>query len=47
MNEVWIDGIKYVPELKAEYKGWIPHTGNKCPVHPKTEILVRFQDNSF
>jgi len=46
MNEVWIDGVKYVPELKIkpiESEGWIPHTGDECPVHPETEGIVRFR----
>ena len=50
MNEVWIDGIKYVPELKInpiESDGWIPRTGTECPVHPNTELKLRLRDGDI
>jgi len=34
--------VIYPYELEGlESEGWIPHTVNECPVHPKTEVLIK------
>jgi len=39
-SEQLLQGMADISQ-EIESEGWIPHTGNECPVHPKTEILIK------